>query len=128
VTEPPPNPEPSDHEAGDVPAAIVPDPPTVAPPAPEVPRWAAAASESVAAPEPPTAPAPPVPPVPPSLPDTASAPPVPAPEPAPVWAAPPDAEGAGAITPAAGDRPELAVGAAFAGGFIMALILKRLAR
>jgi hypothetical protein len=28
----------------------------------------------------------------------------------------------------AGDRPELAVGAAFVGGFVLALILRRLAR
>jgi hypothetical protein len=41
----------------------------------------------------------------------------PAPEPAP-------------STPAVGaeDRPEISVGAAFAGGFVAALILKRLAR
>jgi hypothetical protein len=35
--------------------------------------------------------------------------------------------GGGALA-SAGDRPELAVGAAFAGGFVLALILKRLAR
>jgi hypothetical protein len=37
--------------------------------------------------------------------------------------------GEGTAGPAAlGDRPEMAVGAAFAGGFLAALILKRLAR
>ncbi len=33
-----------------------------------------------------------------------------------------------ASTAAAADRPEIAVGAAFAGGFVLAMILKRLAR
>jgi hypothetical protein len=33
-----------------------------------------------------------------------------------------------ALSPAADDRPELAVGAAFAGGLALALLLKRLAR
>jgi hypothetical protein len=32
------------------------------------------------------------------------------------------------LPPVAEDRPELAVGAAFAGGFALALLLKRLAR
>ncbi|MEO8967946.1 MAG: hypothetical protein ABI355_10080 [Solirubrobacteraceae bacterium] len=52
----------------------------------------------------------------------------------PVWtppAPPPDtagASGASGLTAAAADRPEVAVGAAFAGGLVLALILKRLAR
>ncbi len=42
---------------------------------------------------------------------------------------PASAEGtAGPGSAAVADRPELAVGAAFAGGFLIALILKRLAR
>jgi hypothetical protein len=50
----------------------------------------------------------------------------PLPEPAPAAAVPEPP----ASTPAVGaqDRPEIAVGAAFAGGFLAALILKRLAR
>ena len=51
---------------------------------------------------------------------------------APVWTPPPAsaspspaASGPAAI---AQERPEVAVGAAFAGGFVFALILKRLAR
>jgi translation initiation factor IF-2 len=56
-----------------------------------------------------------------------------APEPPPVSAAPPpplppvsppELSGAGA----AAQRPEIAVGAAFAGGFVFAMILRRLAR
>jgi hypothetical protein len=35
---------------------------------------------------------------------------------------------AAAITSVAADRPELVVGGAFAGGFVLAMILKRLAR
>jgi hypothetical protein len=44
--------------------------------------------------------------------------------PAPVPAEP-SQTGASSAAP---DRPEIAVGAAFAGGFLLALILKRLAR
>jgi hypothetical protein len=60
---------------------------------------------------------------------TPAAPRTPPLPPLPAWT-PPDAEaGAGAGRfglPA--DRPELAAGVAFAGGFVLALILKRLAR
>jgi hypothetical protein len=44
---------------------------------------------------------------------------------APAWA--PTDEGGGSAAVVA-ERPEIAVGAAFAGGFTLALILKRLAR
>ena len=44
---------------------------------------------------------------------------------APAWA--PTNEGGGAAAVVT-ERPEIAVGAAFAGGFTLALILKRLAR
>jgi hypothetical protein len=40
----------------------------------------------------------------------------------------PGAQSDGAATSPAGDRPEIVVGAAFAGGFALAMILKRLAR
>jgi hypothetical protein len=51
----------------------------------------------------------------------------------PVWTAPPPpsaSSSSGPTGPAAiaQQRPEVAVGAAFAGGFVVALILKRLAR
>jgi hypothetical protein len=68
----------------------------------------------------PPAPAPAAPPPPP---DPAVVPPPPPGEPVP--GLPPVAESGGA---GAGDRPELAVGAAFAGGFVLAMILKRLGR
>jgi len=45
-----------------------------------------------------------------------------APPPAPPWYSP---EGAQAL---ADERPEVAIGAAFAGGFLLAMILRRLAR
>ncbi len=54
-----------------------------------------------------------------------------APFPAPPMGPPtPDAAAAAAAAGAASssDRPEVAIGAAFAGGFVLALILKRLAR
>jgi hypothetical protein len=53
-------------------------------------------------------------------------PPPPAPEPPSSEAAPTGADGLAAAFPS--DRPERAVGAAFAGGIVLALILKRLAR
>jgi hypothetical protein len=45
----------------------------------------------------------------------------------PDWS-PPAAGPETVVTGAAEDRPELAIGAAFAGGLVLALILKRLAR
>ena len=53
-----------------------------------------------------------------------------APEP-PAWtppAPPPDGTGMSGAAAMATDRPEVAVGAAFAGGLVLAMILKRLAR
>jgi hypothetical protein len=51
--------------------------------------------------------------------------------PAPAWT-PPAADASSASSPSGGsavaERPEIAVGAAFAGGLVLALILKRLAR
>jgi hypothetical protein len=44
---------------------------------------------------------------------------------APAWQAPSGSDGAGASP---SDRPEVPVAAAFAGGFVFALILRRLAR
>jgi hypothetical protein len=52
-------------------------------------------------------------------------PPPPIAEPATDWSSP---ESDAAAVGAASDRPEVAVGAAFAGGFVLALVLKRLAR
>jgi hypothetical protein len=99
---------------GDVPAVVGPDAPT----------------DVVAGPQLDPAPAVEVEPVP------AVPPPPPAPPPAPAIAPPPphpptpdrgpdDSGGPAAV---AAERPEIAVGAAFAGGLVLALILKRLAR
>jgi hypothetical protein len=44
---------------------------------------------------------------------------------APAWQAPSGSDGSGASM---SDRPEVPVAAAFAGGFVLALILRRLAR
>jgi hypothetical protein len=52
-------------------------------------------------------------------------PPAPVAGPATDWSSP--GSDAGALD-APSDRPEVAVGAAFAGGFVLALVLKRLAR
>ena len=93
---------PDESEPPDTPAALEPDPPTLAHPADE------SATES---------------------PETVTAPPVAfesAPPPPEVPLPPPPYEAATALGGA--DRPEVAVGAAFAGGFVLALILKRLAR
>ena len=49
------------------------------------------------------------------------------PEPAPAWTPPAPASDGGSDA-AVANRPEVAVGAAFAGGLALALILKRLAR
>jgi hypothetical protein len=107
---------PDEQQAGDMPAALEPDAPAVAQPVID----AGAASP----PEPPAAPE--------SLPER------PAPEPPAAWKPPYSAPGLTATetdTPAfesasatGADRPEIAVGAAFAAGFVLALILKRLGR
>ncbi len=52
---------------------------------------------------------------------------VPPTDPSPAWA-PSGSEGGGGPAAVVADRPEIAVGAAFAGGLALALILKRLAR
>ncbi len=52
------------------------------------------------------------------------APPPPPPDPTP----PPPAADAGAVPVAPADKPEVLIGGAFAGGFLAALILKRLGR
>lgn len=55
--------------------------------------------------------------------------PPPPPPPEPSYGAPSvDSSFAGALPQTASERPEVAVGAAFAGGFLLAMILKRLAR
>jgi hypothetical protein len=49
--------------------------------------------------------------------------------PEPATATPPeDSAGPAVSGPLPADRPEMTVGAAFAGGFVLAMILKRLAR
>jgi hypothetical protein len=133
---------PRDEPAADLPAALGPDGAPTEVTAPEPPAAFAAATpdqpaETPAPVAPPTeersAPQPPPVVTPPAA---AAVPPVPPP---PTRDA--DSPGAGAVTatdfPPAGDgggspfpadRPEIAVGAAFAGGFVLALILKRLAR
>jgi hypothetical protein len=111
VTDPSQTPEPSDEaQISDVPAALEPDAPTVSHPVPQQPAADAAPLSPVPAVPEPT--------------------PVPAAErlsptsPEPAWAPPaPDLQTSGAA-----DRPELAIGAAFAGGLVLALILKRFAR
>jgi hypothetical protein len=117
VTDTPPSEQPAQEPVGEQPA--VPEPPAavVPPAAPEPP----AAFVPPAAAEPPAAVVPPA-----------------APEPPPPYQPPPAAEppsfeddsaGPGGLAAAfPPDRPERAVGAAFAGGMVLALILKRLAR
>lgn len=89
-----------------------------------------------AAPEPvPPAPSPDPPPAPPrpaGPPASYAKPSAPSPT---SWSAPgrdetaaPSADGSGSLTEKLNDRPELAIGGAFAGGLLIALILKRLAR
>jgi hypothetical protein len=117
--------------AGDVPAALGPDAPTDVHPATPPPPAAPAAESSAVPPSPPPAIAtamdsqdvrvpPAVAPPEPGDPSAVSAPPV-----APSWR--PEDEPSAAATLAA-ERPEIAVGAAFTGGLMLALILKRLAR
>jgi hypothetical protein len=155
--QPPSQPIPDEHD-GDVPAELAPDdaptavtptppgaagdPPTEVAPPPQPPAAFAAgtAGDSIEDPAPvpppePDAPAPAVPPVPPPAASAVATPAVPPP---PSLAADdpvvggitatdfPPATGAGSPFPA--DRPEVAVGAAFAGGLVLALILKHLAR
>lgn len=124
----------SEPPGDDVPAALGPDVPTDVHAVGEPPAPAAPVGESPAV-------APPPPPaiavamdsqdvgVPPAVaplePGDSPAVSVPPGAPAPSW--PPEDEPSGA-TALAAERPEIAVGAAFAGGLVLALILKRLAR
>ena len=120
MTDLPTSQEPAGEPGGDQPAALVPDEaPTAAhEPATAASEPAAAAPEPAAVPTPPTA----------FAPANTPAPPPPGPPPPPTEL--PSGEGAPAALAAAfpPDRPERAVGAAFAGGLVLALILKRLGR
>ena len=118
--------------AGDVPAALGPDAPTDVHPAnePPAPATPAAKPHAVSPPPPPAIATamdsqdvgvpPAVPPPESGDPSAVSVPPV-----APSWR--PEDEPSAAATLAA-ERPEIAVGVAFTGGLVLALILKRLAR
>jgi hypothetical protein len=114
--------QPDEQQAGDVPAALQPDAPTIAHPVVD-PAFALGSP-----PEPPAAPSEPLaassePPAAPSQPPAAWTPPDPAPD-----VAATDTPALETPTTSVADRPEIAVGAAFAGGFVLALILKRLGR
>jgi hypothetical protein len=120
VTDQPPSQPPAEEPEGDTPAALVSDD----------------APTQVSAPDPAAAPeAPPAPPAAPAAFAPAAAPPAPPPpftDPPPVTD-PPSGEGASdtpsglaAVFPP--DRPERALSAAFGGGIVLAMILKRLAR
>jgi hypothetical protein len=115
-------PEPADDgsgSAGDVPAALGPDaPPDVpsAPPPPPAPIVAMMDGQDV---EVPAAVAP--------LEAADSPAAVPPGSESPAWR-PEDDLSSGGPAALAAERPEIAVGAAFAGGLVLALILKRLAR
>jgi hypothetical protein len=124
-------PRPDPVAAAAEPATEVRPPAEAASPAPPVPPAAAAASVP---PVPPAAAAPAVPPVPPAA-AAASVPPVPPPSPAPGASSTGDAPVTASGLPnphglpeIAVERPEVAVGAAFVGGLVLAMILKRLAR
>jgi hypothetical protein len=119
VTEQPPGQQPPDEQDSNAPATGGADDPTrVGPPEPP-------AAFAPATPPGPSAEAPaPVPPPVTGAPP-AQAPPIPGPGPA---AAHVNDGPLPSGSPFPADRPEIAVGAAFAGGFVLALILKRLAR
>lgn len=116
------SPEPSNERPpADRPAALEPDSPadstpTEIRPAPEPPS-ALGDADVLAVDSPPQVTAPPVAPPPGSLPP---------PPPTPDWAG--AAPSVGGSSSPFDERPELAVGAAFAGGLVVALIFKRLAR
>lgn len=136
---------PPDESSGDQPAQLAPDVPVgdevtegavpVAPAEPEPAAESKPAAEPEAAP-PPTPPVVETPPAQPAAVDpgaatlapraTPSYAATPAPEPTSADAGSTVADGAGG--PFSSDRPERAIGAAFAGGLVLALILKRLAR
>jgi hypothetical protein len=104
----------ADAPSGDLPAQLAPDDEVIEGALPVV---APAADPT----QPP--PAPPVIETPPAAP--AAAVPASPPPPSAGAPAPSPSSGGGSLV---GDRPELAVGGAFAGGLVLALILKRLAR
>jgi hypothetical protein len=106
--------------AGDTPAALGPDAPTEVTPAPPPPPAAIAAAMDGQDVELPAA----VAPLEPGDSPAVSPPPVP---PVSAWR-PEDDLSSGGPAALAAERPEVVVGAAFAGGLVLALILKRLAR
>ena len=109
--------------AGDMPAALGPDAPTDVPPAPPPPPAAIAAAMDGQDVEVPAA----VVPLEPGDSPAVSPVPVPPGSESPAWR-PEDDLSSGGPAALAAERPEIAVGAAFAGGLVLALILKRLAR
>jgi hypothetical protein len=118
---PPEPPDDGSGSTGDMPAALGPDtPPDVPPAAPPPPAAIAAAMDGQDV-EVPAAVAPLAPGE-----SSVSPAPVPPSEP-PAWR-PEDDLSSGGPAALAAERPEVAVGAAFAGGLVLALILKRLAR
>lgn len=126
-----------DPEGDDLPAVVGPDAPTLAHPTEPATEFARTSEPQPAASEPETVVSEPVPVVPepvPVEPLSPAAPAPPVPPVVPAYTPPPPfdtSSGDGAPTgglAAAADRPEVKVGAAFAGGLVLALILKRLAR
>jgi hypothetical protein len=119
---PPEPPDDGSGSTGDVPAALGPDTPADVPPAPPPPSAAIAAAMDGQDVEVPAA----VASVAPGESSVSPAPVRPGSEP-PAWR-PEDDLSSGGPAALAAERPEVAVGAAFAGGLVLALILKRLAR
>jgi hypothetical protein len=116
-------PEPPDDGSGstaDVPAALGPDTPPDVAPAPPAPVAAAMDGQDVEVP-------PAVAPLAPGESPVVSPAPVPPGSESRAWR-PEDDLSSGGPAALAAERPEIAVGAAFAGGLVLALILKRLAR
>ena len=124
MTEQPSQP-PAEEPGGDTPAALVPDDAPTQVSAPEPP---AVAPPPSATPDPPTTPEPPAAFAPagaPAGPPPAFAPPPPVADPPSGDDASAEPGGLAALFPP--DHPERALGAAFGGGLVLALILKRLA-
>jgi hypothetical protein len=120
---PPEPPDDGSGSIGDVPAALGPDtPPDVAPAPPPPPAAIASAMDGQDV-ELPAA----VAPLAPGESSVVSPPPIPPGSESPAWR-PEDDLSSGGPAALAAERPEIAVGAAFAGGLVLALILKRLAR
>jgi hypothetical protein len=114
VTEQPPSQPPAEEPEGDTPAALVTDDAPTQVSAPEP----AAAAEAPTAPPPPAAPSPPPP--------AAPSPPPPVTDLPSGESTAAGPSGLAAAFPP--EHPERALGAAFGGGLVLALILKRLAR